>query len=134
MGFLLAPAGPHPELGVGIQVLIFSVQQQDLLSIPSHLASPGLKAPDPSMAVIRRNLGLPPAIEISGRLGVVRGSRALTFPKARSTESKYRNTPKRMKKMPKPVVPTPISATDKEAVMGQALGRGWGQVPFGGGQ
>lgn len=53
----------------------------------------------------------------------VRNSR---FPKARSTESKYRSTPKRMKKMPKPVVPTPISATGEEVVMGWALECGWG--------
>ena len=83
------------------------------------------------MAIIRRNLGLAPAIEIPGRLGVVHRSGALTFPKARSTESKYRNTPKRMKKMPKPVVPTPISATGKKAVMGWALGRGWDRCPLG---
>lgn len=53
-------------------------------------------------------------------------SRVITFPKARSTESKYRSTPKRMKKMPKPVVPTPISATGEEVVMGWALECGWG--------
>lgn len=32
----------------------------------------------------------------------------LTFPKARSTESKYKSTPKRTKKIPKPTSPTPI--------------------------
>lgn len=67
------------------------------------------------------NLGLASqAVETSGRL--VRGGMqagGLTFPKARSTESKYRSIPKRMKKMPKPVVPTPISA------MGKKVGVGW---------
>ena len=36
----------------------------------------------------------------------------LTFPKARSTESKYKSIPKRMKKRPKPTSPTPIPAED----------------------
>lgn len=36
------------------------------------------------------------------------GPPVLTFPKARSTESKYKSTPKRMKKRPKPTSPTPI--------------------------
>lgn len=59
-------------------------------------------------------------------VGRVRRAGALTFPKARSTESKYRSTPRRMKKAPKPVTPTPISATGKEVVVGGALGRGRG--------
>lgn len=49
----------------------------------------------------------------------------LTFPKARSTESKYRSVPKRMKKMPKPAVPTPISAMGKEVVVGWVWGASW---------
>lgn len=77
-----------------------------------------------------KELGLTPAIETSGRLGAVHRAGALTFPKARSTESKYRSTPKRMKKMPKPVVPMPISATGKEVLVGWALGCGWGTGTF----
>lgn len=38
------------------------------------------------------------------------GPSVLTFPKARSTESKYKSIPKRMKKRPKPTSPTPIPA------------------------
>lgn len=65
---------------------------------------------------------------------MVRRAGTLTFPKARSTESKYRSIPRRMKKAPKPVMPTPISATGKEAVVGGALGVSpvvTGQVPSG---
>lgn len=47
----------------------------------------------------------------------------LTFPKARSTESKYRRIPKRMKKIPNPVMPTPISATGKDVGGGDGCGK-----------
>lgn len=63
-------------------------------------------------------------------MGAVHRAGALTFPKARSTESKYRSTPKRMKKMPKPAVPTPISATGEKVVVRWALGWGWGPWKF----
>lgn len=51
-----------------------------------------------------------------GYPGEVPSPRVLTFPKAKSTESKYRSIPKRMKKRPKPVMPTPISAKGKESL------------------
>lgn len=71
-----------------------------------------------------------------GHPGEIPRTGALTFPKARSTESKYRSIPKRMKKMPKPVMPTPISAKGEGSLsfpttrVGKLQGEGrWAGAP-----
>lgn len=56
-------------------------------------------------------------------------SPVLTFPKARSTVSKYKSVPKKMKKRPKPTSPTPIPVEDGRAeVEAQAHSSGHGHI------
>lgn len=134
--------GPHPELSMRIQVLRSSVPGRPYC--PSPATSPCLPNTGGTQCLAGPNLGKlgadPPG---SGDLTQVHRAGRLTFPKASSTESKYRSIPKRMKKMPKPVVPTPISAMGKEVVVGWVWGASWdaaaapvvpGQVPSGGGR
>lgn len=134
--------GPHLEFSMRIQVLRSSVPRKPYC--PSPATSPCLPNAGGTQCLAGPDLSKlgadPPG---SGDLTQVLRAGRLTFPKASSTESKYRSIPKRMKKMPKPVVPTPISAMRKEVGVGRVWGASWdaaaalitpGQAPSGGGR
>lgn len=107
-----------------IQVLRFSVPHRPQHPSPATPCLPALGGAQRLDGLDLNKLRADPPG--NGDLRQVHRAWGLTFPKARSTESKYRSIPKRIKKMPKPVVPTPISAMGKEVVVGWALGSSLG--------